>query len=104
MHKKKIKSIIIATMLFAGTAFGFTSCDTGTSPGETNVERSEIREEGAMVVPDGDRTKADQDSLEKYYDHADHENHDNNSGGAVHAGDGKKHNPKQGIKRNKVDQ
>lgn len=103
MYKNKIKSSIIASMLFAGTAFAFTSCDEGTSPGETNVERSDIRKEGSMVESD-DKEMSEQDRLEKHYDHADHENHDNNTGGAVHAGDGKKHNPKQGTKRNKVDQ
>lgn len=85
MYKKKIKSTIIASLLMAGTAFAFTSCDTGTSPGETNVERSDIKEEGSMIESD-EKEMSEQDKLEKHYDHADHENHDDNDAEVI--GDG----------------
>jgi len=71
----------LAVMFCAGTAMGLASCDTGTSPGETNVERSDV--EDASEMNTGYNTDADTSSnMEDHYDHAD------SAGGAVHAGDG----------------
>lgn len=83
MNKNQTKAILLA-VAFAGVT-GLSACNTGTEPGETNVERSEIREEGSMTADDPATTEnrdITQDTLEeKYYD-------GNDSGSAVHAGDG----------------
>ena len=71
----------LALMLCAASAIGLASCDTGTSPGETNVERSDVKEASEMNT--GHDTDSDTSSnMEDHYDHAD------SAGGAVHAGDG----------------
>lgn len=91
MNTKKIKTAILTLATTAIATFGLAACDTGTSPGETNVERSDIKKEGSMVGDDNegvtryDTANAD---MGEHYDHADHENHDQNKAGAVHAGDG----------------
>ncbi|RAU83907.1 hypothetical protein [Pontibacter arcticus] len=83
MNTIKIKAALLAVTFVAFT--GLTSCNTGTEPGETNTERSDLEEEGSMTVDDpatNNNTDVTQDTLEsKYYD-------GNDSGSAVHAGDG----------------
>lgn len=63
--------------------FGIVACDTGTDPGETNTERSDIRDEGEMVGDEGDLdTRYDErDTMEQHYEQTE-------EGSAVHAGDG----------------
>lgn len=101
MNTKKIKTTILTLATTAIATFGLAACDKGTEPGETNVERSDIREEGSMIGEEGeglsryDTANAD---MERHYDHADHENHNGGKTGAVHAGDGKK----TGIERDDV--
>jgi hypothetical protein len=88
MYTRKIKSTALALAVTAMATFGLASCNEGTEPGETNVERSGIREEGSMV---GDEENAnttlhsDTTDLEEQ-----HYGDDNNrEGSAVHSGDGK---------------
>jgi len=88
MNTGKVKISFFAWALTGAILVG---CDIGTRPGETNVERSEIVDEGELISDEDTVNRySDTANLEKYYDHADHENHgDNKEGSAVHAGDGK---------------
>lgn len=91
MNTKKIKSTILTLATTAIATFGLAACDKGTEPGETNVERSDIREEGSMIGEEGEnisRYDTANVSMEEHYDHADHEDHDGGDAGAVLSGDG----------------
>lgn len=90
-------ALVITTVSGAGLA----ACNKGTEPGETNVERSTLRETEPQENTYNQNT-GDTANLEKYYDHADHENHDDNKngGGAVHSGNGKT----SGVERDDVTQ
>ena len=87
MNTKKIKTSILTLATAAFATFGMAACDKNTEPGETNVERSDIVEEGEIIDQESAYYR-DTTDLEKYYDHADHETHEDSEGGAVHAGDG----------------
>lgn len=102
MNKSKINSLILALAVTAVSSFGMAACNTGTEPGETNVERGEIRDEGEMVGEEGDQdTRYEEgDSLERYYDDADHENHEDNTGEAI--GDGAYDGKGDGVERDEV--
>ncbi|GAB3541079.1 hypothetical protein GCM10027443_39900 [Pontibacter brevis] len=103
MNTKKIKTTILSLAVTAITTFSLAACDTGTNPGETNVERSDVRKEGAMIGDENEgvsRYDTAHADMERHYDHADHENHGDNKTGAVHAGDGKG----SGVERDEVDQ
>lgn len=104
MNKHNISAAILGVAATAFTLGGLTSCDTGTSPGETNVERSDIRDEGEMVGEEGEQPARydEADSLESHYDHADHENHDDNTNKAL--GDGAYDGKGDGVKRDEVKQ
>lgn len=83
MIKNIKKPMLVAAMVCAVSIFGLASCNEGTEPGETNTERSGIREADEMNTghnPDTDTTQ----NLERYYEHTD------SAGGAVHAGDGQR--------------
>jgi len=101
MNKNIIKSGIVATAFSIGSVLGLSSCETGTSPGETNVGRGEIVEpeetEGVHSTYDEDTT-----NLEKYYDDADHENHTDNDAEAL--GDGAYDGEGDGLQRGELDQ
>jgi hypothetical protein len=90
MNTRKIKSTALALAVSAMATFGLASCNEGTEPGETNVERSGIREEGSMVGDEeGENSTLHSDTTdleEKYYGDEDASNRE---GSAVHAGDGK---------------
>ena len=89
MNTKLLKPFILAT-LFTG-ALTITACNTGTDPGETNTERSDIEKEGSMN--DGYNSGAnatDTTNMAEPYEDAE---------GAVHAGDGKS----DGVDREDVD-
>ncbi|MFD2512893.1 hypothetical protein ACFSRY_03380 [Pontibacter locisalis] len=97
----KIKSSLLTLSLAAFAIFGFTACDKGTEPGETNVERSEIRDEGELIGEEEDASRySDTSSLESHYDHADHEDHDDNKREAL--GDGAYDGKGDGIERDEV--
>ncbi|TPE44860.1 hypothetical protein [Pontibacter mangrovi] len=106
MNTKNIKSTLFA--LAAGTmiSFGMVSCNTGTDPGDTNVDRGEIHDEGSMVGreegEDYTKAKSEQDSMEQHYDHADHQNHDDNTGKVL--GDGAYDGEGNGAERDDVQQ
>ncbi|OKL39000.1 hypothetical protein [Pontibacter flavimaris] len=83
MNTPTIRTVFFAFTLTAVAAFGLSACDTGTQPGDTNVERSDHHEEGSMVGDDTkDQTEAERDTMEQYYERTE-------EGSAVHAGDGK---------------
>lgn len=85
MNKNKMRTNVLALGATAIAVFGLASCDTGTEPGEVNVERSDIKDEGEMIGDEpGNTTRySDTTDLEdKYYEREDAE------GSAVHAGDG----------------
>ncbi|ARS37364.1 hypothetical protein [Pontibacter actiniarum] len=100
----KLKTTILSLTVAAFFACGLTACDKGTRPGETNVERSDIKDAGEMIGEEGDQDTRyeDTDSLEKYYDHADHENHSDNDREAL--GDGAYDGKGDGIERGELDQ
>ena len=101
MDMNKLKSAILTLTLTAVASFGFTACDKGTEPGETNVERSEIKDEGELVGDEEEVNRySDTTNLEKYYDDADHENHDDNDREAI--GDGAYDGKGDGIERDEV--
>jgi hypothetical protein len=101
MNIDKIKPTVIALSFIALMAFGFTACDEGTKPGETNVERSDNLEPGELIGDDDDVNRySDTSNLEKYYDHADHEDHKDNKREAI--GDGAYDGKGDGIKRDEI--
>ncbi len=82
MNTQKIRSAFFALIATAVATFGLAACDTGTSPGETNVERSDHVDEGSIVGDnDENRVEAERDTMEQPYERAE-------EGSAVHAGDG----------------
>lgn len=83
MNKRNIRTTVFALAAAITATFGMAACSTGTDPGETNTERSDIRDEGEMVGEEGDlnSNEAARDSMEQYYEN-------NEEGSAVHAGDG----------------
>ncbi|MFD2246241.1 hypothetical protein [Pontibacter ruber] len=83
MNSKKINATLLAVLLSAG--IGLTACNTGTEPGETNVERGGVKDVEEKQIQS--RTDTSEESMEKHYEHADHENHDNNKPGSA-VGDG----------------
>ncbi|WP_439881289.1 hypothetical protein ACSX1A_19375 [Pontibacter sp. MBLB2868] len=101
MNKNKLKNTILTITLAGVATIGFSACDKGTEPGETNVERSEIKDAGELVGDD-DETKrtSDTTNLEKYYDDADHENHEDNTDEAI--GDGAYDGKGDGVNRDEV--
>jgi hypothetical protein len=101
MNKNILKSALLSVGALAVASIGLASCDKGTRPGETNVERSEIIDEGELVG-DGDDVNrySDTTNLEKYYDHADHDNHDDNKNKVI--GDGAYDGKGDGIQRDEV--
>ena len=103
MNIRNIKTLVLPLALSAFVVAGLSSCDTGTDPGETNVERSDIREEGSMVEKDDDPMSEYRDTtdMESHYDHADHEKHGDNKAKAIGDGayDGK---GKKGVERDDV--
>ncbi|SFG92338.1 hypothetical protein SAMN05421739_104351 [Pontibacter chinhatensis] len=83
MNTRKIRTAFFALMATAVATFGFSACDTGTQPGDTNVEDSEHHDEGSMVGSEAkDENEAERDSMEQHYERTE-------KGSAVHAGDGK---------------
>ncbi|MFD2515964.1 hypothetical protein ACFSRY_18980 [Pontibacter locisalis] len=102
MNPKKINAITLALAVTVTASFGLASCDKGTKPGETNVERSEIIEEGSLVGEEGESVNrySDTANLEKYYDHADHEDHSDNEREAW--GDGAYDGKGDGLQRDEV--
>lgn len=91
MNTKQIKAFLLSA-LFMG-AITISGCNTGTDPGETNTERSDIEEEGSMdegYTSEDYPADADTADMERYYKDAE---------GAVHAGDGKG----GGVERDDVD-
>lgn len=95
MNKKNIKSALLTLGTAAIATFGLAACDTGTDPGEVNVERSDIKEEGSMIGDEPGNTTRYSDTAdleEKYYEN------ENKEGSAVHAGDGKG----EGVERDEV--
>ncbi|MCC9137581.1 hypothetical protein ACFSKU_09595 [Pontibacter silvestris] len=102
MKAHKIKSIILALVVTTVTGAGLASCNKGTEPGETNVERSTLRETEPQENNYSQGSETDTTDMERFYDHADHENHDDNvnGGGAVLSGDGKT----SGVERDDVNQ
>lgn len=101
MDRNKLKSAILTLTFTAVAGLGFTACDKGTEPGETNVERSEIKDAGEMVGEDEDVNRySDTTNAEKYYDDADHDDHDDNDGKVI--GDGAYDGKGNGIERDEV--
>ena len=94
MNTRKIRTALFALLATAVSAFGISACDTGTQPGDTNVERSDHHEEGSMV--DGgakDQNEAERDSMEQHYERTE-------EGSAVHAGNGKgEGTDREGVKK-----
>lgn len=83
MNTRKLKNILFALIATAVATFGISACNTGTDPGETNTERSRIRDEGSMVGDENENeAEAERDTMEQYYERTE-------EGSAVHAGDGK---------------
>ncbi len=86
MNSNKLKTPLLTLGVAALASFGLASCDTGTEPGNVNIERSDIKEEGSMIGEEGENTTRYSDTTDledKYYDR------ENKEGSAVHAGDGK---------------
>ncbi|WP_162051603.1 hypothetical protein [Pontibacter pamirensis] len=103
MNTKKIKTTILTLATTAIATFGLAACDKGTEPGETNVGRGDIVEEGSLVGEEGEnisRYDTANASMEEHYDHADHENHDVNEEEGY--GDGAYDGPGDGIDRGDV--
>ncbi|WP_299822693.1 hypothetical protein [uncultured Pontibacter sp.] len=97
MKMKDIKAFTLAVALGLFTTMGLSACNTGTDPGETNTERSGIREEGSMVEDNSDNTMeqySDTTDMEDHYDHTE----SGKQGGAVHDGTGKE----GGVERDDV--
>lgn len=95
MNKKKIRTNLLALGATAIATFGLAACDTGTEPGEVNVERSDIKEEGSMIGDEPGNTTRYSDTADledKYYER------ENEEGSAVHAGDG----TGEGVERDEV--
>ena len=66
MNSKKINAIVLGLVLSAGMA----ACNTGTEPGQTNVERGgnkEVEEKRIQSRPDTS------ENYEKHYENADHQ-------------------------------
>jgi hypothetical protein len=82
MNSKKINATLMAVLLSAG--IGLTSCNTGTEPGETNVERGGVKDVEEKQIQSTTDTS---EKYEEHYDHADHENHGDNKPGSA-LGDG----------------
>lgn len=101
MLKDKIKVTALGLGMASFLVLGLGSCSKGTEPGETNVERSEIRDEGELVSEDNDAAH-DTLSGESHYDHADHENHDDNTNEVI--GDGAYDGKGDGVQRDEVQQ
>ncbi|MDX5422297.1 MAG: hypothetical protein LPK07_01935 [Hymenobacteraceae bacterium] len=99
MNKNKFKAAILSFAAAAFMMFGLSACDKGTEPGETNVERSDIRDEGELIERE-DVQYGEADSLEEHYDHADHEDHEDNTNKAI--GDGAYDGKGDGIQRDEV--
>ena len=99
MNTKKIKTTILTLATTAIATFGLAACDKNTEPGEVNVERSDIREEGE-IIDQNNAYYTDTTDLERHYDHADHENHDDNSEKVI--GDGAYDGEGNGIERDEV--
>ncbi|TXK26424.1 hypothetical protein FVR03_21800 [Pontibacter qinzhouensis] len=70
MHTKNIKAVVMAGAICAFSGFGLAACNTGTDAGDTNVERSGIRETEETAKQS--RTSRDTADYEHHYDHADH--------------------------------
>lgn len=103
MIARKIRATFFALAATAVAAWGMAACSTGTDPGETNVDRGEIHEEGSMVGDtDENEVEAERDTMEQYYDSADHENHEDNTGKVI--GDGAYDGEGEGVERDEVDQ
>ncbi|MHA6246560.1 hypothetical protein ACXYMU_01380 [Pontibacter sp. CAU 1760] len=100
---KKIKSTILALSVMATASLSLGACSKGTEPGDVNVGRGEIKDEGEMIDGDnGYNASSDTTDLEKYYDHADHENHDDNTGKVI--GDGAYDGKGTGTERDDIKQ
>ena len=103
MNTKKIKTTILMFATAAFTTFGMVACDKNTEPGETNVGRGDIREEGEIIddnAGDVTRNEANEDP-ERFYNDADHENHEENEGEEV-LGDGAYDGKGDGLERDEV--
>ncbi|MFT2007323.1 hypothetical protein ACMA1I_01485 [Pontibacter sp. 13R65] len=70
MHTSNIKTALLAGTFVAFSGLGLSACNTGTDAGETNVERSEIRETEETARQS--RTSRDTADFEHHYDHTDH--------------------------------
>ncbi|WP_242926646.1 hypothetical protein [Pontibacter vulgaris] len=67
MNRKDIKANLLAIALTATAAIGLSACSTGTDPGETNTERSDI--ERTEEKESGYSQSSDTANLEdKYYE------------------------------------
>ena len=86
MNKKSIRSSTLFALGAAAVAtFGLASCNTGTEPGDVNVDRGEIHEEGSMIGDEPGNTTRYSDTAdtgEEYYETG------NKEGSAVNTGDG----------------
>jgi hypothetical protein len=65
MKMTKIKAQLLAVVLLGA---GLTACNTGTDPGETNTERSDIEYPEEEDVVDTGRYQDTTENLEKIYE------------------------------------
>ncbi|GAB3826995.1 hypothetical protein [Pontibacter rugosus] len=102
MYIKKIKPTLLSLTVAIMATLSMASCNKGTEPGETNVERSGIVEEGSLVGSDEDKSNVERDTLvgESHYDHADHEEHEDNNAKVL--GDGAYDGKGNGVERDEV--
>jgi len=82
MNSKKINTLLLA--VFLGAGLGLSACNTGTEPGEVNVERGGVKDVEEKQIQSRTDTS---ENYEDHYDHADHENQSNNKPGSA-IGDG----------------
>lgn len=99
MKIRNIKAYTWAAAFGLFAMVGLGACNTGTDPGETNTERSRIRDEGEMVEGSSDDPMGRYTDTTEMEDHYDHTKNKNKKASAVHAGDGKK----DGVDREDVD-
>ncbi|MBF9251858.1 hypothetical protein I2I11_00980 [Pontibacter sp. 172403-2] len=72
MNTRKIKHSIMVLALSIMSGAALVACNEGTEPGDTNVERGEIKDAGEMVGGDDVTRYSDTTDLEeKYYNDSD---------------------------------
>ncbi|MCJ8166871.1 hypothetical protein MKJ04_18650 [Pontibacter sp. E15-1] len=100
MNSNKLKTPLLTLGVAALTTFGLASCSTGTEPGDVNIERSDIKDEGSMIGDEDNEATRDSDTTdleEKYYG-----DDRKNSGEAI--GDGAYDGKGDGKQRDEVKQ